>query len=302
MHTEPLDFLGLSCDDGIGPPAKYVVLPVPYEGTVSYKAGTAAGPEAILSASQHVEWFDEELLIDLSEVGILTAPPVPAANDPPEQMRRVREVAERIAGDGSFCLALGGEHSITAALVEAVCAVHGPVSVLQIDAHADLRDRFDGTMHSHACVMRRVLETVEGVSQVGIRSISSEEFYECPEEVRNFITPAEVRTDSGWADKPLARLGPKVYVTVDMDGLDPSIAPGVGTPEPGGLTWHEVLHLLQRLCTERQVVGADIVEVCPLGDNHITEFTAARLACKLIASIEAVGRNACLSEEADREP
>jgi len=185
---------------------------------------------------------------------VATLPPVEPADDPAETLRRVRAAAEPWMRAGRFVLALGGEHSITAPLVAAAQEALGPLSVLQIDAHADLRDAYGGTPHSHACVMRRVLETTPRLCQVGIRSWSREE--------------AEA-------------------LTVDMDGLDPSLAPGVGTPEPGGLTWRQVLRLLRRVSAAREVVAADVVEVRPVPGHHVTEFVAARLAYKLIAYTQA---------------
>jgi len=276
-------FLGVepACSDVAT--AHYAILPVPYEGTVCYAKGTIDGPAAIIEASPQMEWFDEELGAEFHHAGIATYPAVPPADDPAEQMRRVKASAEPIHAAGKFLLALGGEHSITAPLVAAATDVHGPLSVLQIDAHADLRDRFDGTPHSHACVMRRVLEMTDRICQVGIRSYSAEEWDACPEQVASFITPALMETDPEWIDRAIALLGERVYVTIDIDGFDPSIAPGTGTPEPGGLTWRQVTSLLRRVCAERAVVSADIVEVRPIPGNHITEFLAARLAYKIIA-------------------
>jgi len=267
--------------------ARYVVLPVPYEATVTYASGTAAGPSAVLAASQQVEWFDEELRGEFYACGIATAEAVPAADSPAEQMRRVRAAAEDVFAAGKFLLALGGEHSITAPLVAAAAARYGDVSVLQLDAHADLRDRYQGQKHSHACVMRRVLEVTDSIAQVGIRSLSRAEQEQCPRQVERFITAEMVAGQPAWMDRALALLGEKVYVTVDMDAFDPSEAPGVGTPEPGGLRWREVTGLLRRLCAERVVVGADIVETRPLPPSNVTEFLAARLAYKIIAYTQA---------------
>ena len=208
---------------------------------------------------------------------------VTLADDPAVQMSRIKEAAQPIVESGRFLLALGGEHSITAPLVEACAAAYGSISVLQIDAHADLRDSYLGTKHSHACVMRRVLEITPHICQVGVRSYSPEEQLAFPDRVAAFITPRAIARDMCWVDRAISMLHAPVYITVDMDGLDPSIAPGVGTPEPGGLSWQQVLKLLRGVCTRKQVVGADIVEVRPIPPNHVTEFVAARLACKIIA-------------------
>jgi len=276
-------FLGLSAERSGQGSARYGVLPVPYENTVTYKPGTAAGPAAVIRASQHVELFDEELCGDFSEAGIVTHHPVEPADDHDEQMKRVHAVALEILESNEFLLAVGGEHSITAPLVEAVSEVHGPISVLQIDAHADLRDSYGGTKMSHACVMRRVLETTDSICQVGVRSYSEEEYWACRKQIEDLVTPEIIRNEDDWIDRALALLGDMVYLTIDMDGLDPSIAPGVGTPEPGGLTWAETTELVRSVCYARQVVAADIVETRPIPPNHITEFIAARLAYKIIA-------------------
>jgi agmatinase len=276
------NFLNLSPELS-GPSARYAVLPVPYEGTVSYLAGTAAGPAAILDASGYVECFDEELGGEFVQAGVMTCPAVMPAPTPEEQMDRVREAAGPIVRDGKFLMTLGGEHSITAPLVELMVRHHGTLSVLQIDAHADLREQYHGSRCSHGAVMRRVLETAGSICQVGIRSFSTEEFAQCPRQVENFITPSLIASQSDWIDRALRLLGPKVYVTIDIDGFDPAYAPGTGTPEPGGLDWPQVTGLLRRVCKERQVVSADIVEVRPIPPNHITEYLAARLAYKIIA-------------------
>lgn len=290
MKDQACNFLGLEGAQSDLASAGYVVLPVPYEGTVSYKAGTAAAPAAILEASQQVELLDEELGAEFVSAGVATLPAVEPADDPAGQMRRVRRAAQPIVAAGKFLLALGGEHSITVPLVEVCAEKHGPLSVLQVDAHADLRDSYGGSGHSHACVMRRVLEITDRICQVGIRSFSLEEQTACPAQVAEFITPGLIARDARWIDRVLAKLGERVYVTVDMDGLDPSIAPGVGTPEPGGLTWQQVTGLLRRLCAERQVVAADIVEARPIPPSHVTEFVAARLAYKIIAYTQAADR------------
>jgi agmatinase len=283
MTTPASNFLGMEGRHADFATARYAVLPVPYEGTVSYKAGTAEGPREILDASQQVELFDEELMGEFFEAGIATLPAVPSADDPGEQMARVRAAAEPVMRAGKFLLTLGGEHSITAPLVEAAAAAMGPLSVLQIDAHADLRDTYGWTKHSHACVMRRVLATTGRICQVGIRNFSREEYEQCPQQVARFLTPEIVATNANWVDRALDLLDATVYVTVDIDGLDPSVAPGTGTPEPGGLSWRQVTTLLRRVCTRRRVIGADIVEVRPIPPNHVTEFAAARLAYKIIA-------------------
>jgi len=283
MTDTPDNFLGLGPTDSDPATAQVAVLPVPYEGTVTYLSGTADGPRAIIAASQQVELFDEQLMREVHEVGVATLDPVPPADAPAEMMQRVADAAEPIMRRGQFLIALGGEHSITAPLVRTAQEVFGPLSVLQIDAHADLRDRYDGSPHNHACVMRRVLETTQTICQVGVRNIAQEEFDACRPYIDRLITPTAIADDPAWIERALDRLTERVYVTIDLDGFDPAVAPGVGTPEPGGLSWRDVIDLLRDLCRRKQVVAADVVELRPIPPNHVTDFLAARLAAKLIA-------------------
>lgn len=298
MTDVPDNFLGLPPELSDPETARYVVLPVPYEGTVSYEGGTADGPRAIIEASQQVELFDEQMRREIHLPGVATVEPVPSAETPEAEMNRVAEAARPIIQRGQFLLTLGGEHSITAPLVALAREKYGKISVLQIDAHADLRDSYDGSRHSHACVMRRVLEVADYICQVGIRAWSAEEEEALPDCTAAFITPRHIEQSiaddvhlrgnaldhATWIDQVLEMLGPEpVYITVDIDGLDPSLCPGTGTPEPGGLSWTQVTSLLRRVCRECSVVAADVVEVRPIPPHHVTEFVAARLAAKLIA-------------------
>lgn len=283
MDATEDNFLGLEPSFRNPANARYAVLPVPYEGTVSYLPGTAGGPATILETSQQVELFDEELLGEFYQAGVATYPAVESAETPEEEMARIRTTAEPILREGKFLLSLGGEHSITAPLVAATAQVHDRISVLQFDAHGDLRDSYDGTKHSHAAVMRRVLEITPNIAQVGVRNFSKEEFDDCREQIDRMIMPKQIAEDPNWMDAALALLGEIVYVTIDIDVFDPALAPGTGTPEPGGMTWAQVTGLLRRVCTERRVVAADIVEVRPIPPNHTTEFLAARLGYKIIA-------------------
>jgi len=286
-HT-PGSFLGLPPPPA-GQAGGYAVIPVPYEGTVCFGRGTSRGPAAILDVSPHMEWYDEETGVELDRCGIVTGPPVPRADDPAEQMRRVYDTCLAHHEAGRFPLLLGGEHSITAPAVRAAADVIGPVSVLQLDAHADLRDAYTGGKYSHAAVMRRVSEITDSFVQVGVRSYSKAEADECPDAIARVITPRQVRGDwAGSVEAVLSRLRENVYVTVDMDVFDPSAAPGVGTPEPGGLGWMEATGLLRAVSEARTIRAADVVETAPIPGQCVTEFTAARLAAKIIAYTIAV--------------
>ncbi len=267
--------------------ARYLIQPVPYEGTVCFLGGTARGPQGILAVSDQVEHFDEELLIDFTQYGIATLPEIPAADTPEAEWEQIyREVKQhRLFREGAFPIFLGGEHSITPPIVKAVSEICPDISVLQFDAHADLRQSYTGGRYSHASAMRRVLDSTPHLVQVGIRSFSQEEFAECPERIKRLISPAMLDEDfSRCLDKILMGLTEKVYITIDIDAFDPSFAPATGTPEPGGLSWLQITRILRKVCEAKTVLGADIVEVAPFNNaNVITEFLAARLVGKLIA-------------------
>jgi agmatinase len=263
--------------------ARVVILPVPLDRTTSYVAGTRNGPHDILVASSHMELWDEETETDVHSIGIFTLPEM----DFPfgtidEVMQEIRRVAAELVSRGKFPIVLGGEHSITGPVVAAVAAKHPGLSVLQIDAHADLRDTFMGTPHNHACVMRRVLEFAR-CTQVGIRSLSPEEAAVIPTLPTEVFYDFSMRNDPNWIDRIVDSLGGTVYITIDVDGLDPAIMPATGTPEPGGLSWYEVLGLLRRVIESRSVVGFDLVELSPMAGNVAPNFLCAKLIYKILS-------------------
>ena len=280
-------FLSLSHERSDPLMARYRIVPIPYEGTVCFLGGTARGPETILDVSDQMEHFDEELLCDFTRLGIATFPPIPAADTPEKMFDRIYQTVrqETYFQPGKFPIFLGGEHSITPPIVRAVAECYDTISVLQFDAHADLRDTFTGGKFSHASAMRRVLEITPHLVQVGIRSFSGEEYRECPQQIATLITPKMLAQDKEHCIKRiLDSLTEHVYITVDIDVFDPSFAPGTGTPEPGGLDWFQVTDVLRRVCVAKNILGADVVEVSPLGSGNVTtEFLAARLVGKIIA-------------------
>ena len=283
----PQNFLGLPARYSDYRRARFVVLPVPYDSTTSFQTGTREGPAAIIRASQQVELFDEELETECHKAGVATLDPLmPNMAGPKAMHEDVFAAAKRIVRDGKFLIGLGGEHSITSGLVRAVMTKHKKLSVLQIDAHLDLRDSWEGSPHSHACVIRRCLELGAKIVPVGIRNVSLEEHRFLKRRKIEIVTARQCHTDDDWVDRVLNALGDTVYVTIDIDGFDPSFAPGTGTPEPGGLDWYQVTGLLRLVAAEKTVVGADIVEVMPLPGQAVTEFLAARLLYKLICFIE----------------
>lgn len=282
------DFLNLPEEEKAGPQAPYWILPVPYEQTVSYGRGCARGPAAILEASAEVELFDEELETEPYEVGIgtLEFEEVTAAG-PETMVARLEQRVEALARTGKTVITLGGEHSLTPGPVRAYQKLYADLSVLQIDAHADLRDSYQDCKYSHASAMMRVRDTVGVTVGVGIRNLSRREFDYYRSTPDCHLSFAFQRDAAGeWINDAIARLTPNVYVTIDLDGLDPSIMPAVGTPEPGGLTYDEVLAVLRGVTRQRHVVGADVVELAPIGGMHAPDFVAARLTYKLISYIE----------------
>jgi len=261
-----------------------VVIPIPYDATTSYRTGSREGPAAIINASTNMELFDEDLKREPADVGIATLEPVEPDARGPERM--VEAIAGRCAGpvsDGKFVVGLGGEHTVTLGLLQPQAELYsGSLSVLQIDAHADLRNTYQESKYSHACVMRRALESCPVVVGVGIRSFSREEYKFMKESGLQPFSMEIIRSREDWITQVVERLSTHVYVTIDLDGLDPSICPGVGTPEPGGLGWIQVNQLLKTVFSKRQVVGADVVECLPLPGQVQTEFLAARLVYKMI--------------------
>jgi len=265
--------------------APYVVLPVPYERTVSYGGGTLKGPEAILKASHETEDFDEELMIPLNpKVRTLPALELEGMSDA-KAMNVIENSAKKIITKKRFLLSLGGEHTISFPLIKAVRALYKNICVLHIDAHLDLRSKYSGTPLSHACVMRRVREMKIRTVHAGIRSFSKEEHSYATENNVPIVSALDIAAQPPmlWISRFLHLIGrSKVYVSFDIDALDPSLVPGTGTPEPGGLTWHNALTLLRAVFKNHDVVAADIVETAPIPGTQVSEFTAARLGAKML--------------------
>jgi len=275
--AEPFNFLFL--DEQDYQKSKVAVFPVPYNSTTYWKSGTKEGPQAIIEASRHLELYDIETRKDVSKEGIFTMPIMEPSKDSPEAtIARIKEITGRLLADGKFPLMLGGEHSVTLGAVQAFKEKYSDLSVLQIDAHADLRDEFEGTKYHHGAVMRRVRELGVPVTQVGIRSVSQEDSeYIEKEKIETVFMAPELPLE-----KIIATLTDNVYITLDLDGLDPSIMPSTGTPEPGGLGWYEVLNLIKEISKKKNIVGADVVELDPIPGLASPDFLAAKLAYKII--------------------
>jgi agmatinase len=267
--------------------ARILVWPVSYEGTVSYGTGTGDGAMAIVDASRNMELYEEETDAEVYKIGIHTLGEFPARPTPEMMMDELYNRSTELLGTGKFICMLGGEHSISAPVIRAHSEKYHDLSVLQIDAHADLRDTYDGTSHSHASIMARVVKDLRIPSvQVGIRSISADEARAVAAGLPTKIFWAKDivgRTD--WIDDAVDSLTDNVYLTIDIDGLDPSIVPTTGTPEPGGLGWYETLSLIRTLASKKHVVGMDLVEYSYFENYDSPAFLCAKLVYKSLAYI-----------------
>jgi len=287
----PNNFLGLEGNGAEWDHAGVVILPTPYESTVSYQGGTKLGPAAIIQASRYIELYDQELDAEPGpEIGVCTLPGIHLTSAGPEaavgELRAAYDLILAAAGD-RLVIGLGGEHSISSApiLAHAARMAGQRLTILQFDAHGDLRLEYEGSPYSHAAVMARCVEadTVDLVA-VGIRAITSEERALIRE--RDTITTIfaeEMWDNEEWIDRAIDALGERVFITFDVDYFDPSLMPATGTPEPGGLPWYPTLKLLRRVFAERTVVGADVVELAPMGGNAAPDFVVAKLVYKMIA-------------------
>ena len=267
--------------------AKILILPVSYEGTVSYGTGTGAGAMAIVDASRNMELYEEETNAEVYKIGIHTLPEFTPRETPKKMMDDLYGYSKDLLELDRFICMLGGEHSVSAPIIQAHNENFENLSVLQIDAHADLRDEYDGTPHSHASIMARVVKDMRIPSvQVGIRSISGDEARSLNGDLPTTIYWARDivgRTD--WIDEAIDKLTENVYLTIDIDGLDPSIVPTTGTPEPGGLGWYETLTLIRKLAEKKRVVGMDLVEYSYNEHYDSPAFLCSKLVYKSLAYI-----------------
>ncbi len=286
----PQNFLGLEPESSGFEAAGVVILPVPYEATTSYGGGTSRGPAAIIEASRYIELYDQELDAEPYEVGVATLPALELSGAGPEEaVAELRAAYEGVlaAAAGKFVITLGGEHSISSAPILAwadrLAAEGRRLTVLQFDAHTDLRPEYQGSAYSHASVMHRVHERGVDLVAVGIRALTREEreLARGSDNIHLFLAD-EIHGGDAWMDDVIARLGDDVYISFDVDCFDPSLVPATGTPEPGGLAWYPVLKLLRRVFRERNVRACDVVELAPIPGFHAPDFLVAKLVYKLI--------------------
>jgi agmatinase len=267
--------------------AKVIVVPAPYERTVTYRKGTKSGPLAVLEASDNMELFDEELNVETHKIGIHTMAPLDISELSPEDMvETVYKVEKNILINGKFPVLIGGEHSVSIGAAKAAKEVIGEMSILQLDAHYDLRNEYEGSKYSHACVGRRMQE-IAPLVQLGTRSISKEEkeFLVSSNNITKSVSAYDILIDSLWDKRTLDTLKEKVYISIDLDVLDPSIMPAVGTPEPGGFSWYLTLNVLKLIAQDKEIVGFDVMELAPIDGNISPDFLASKLIYRLLGYV-----------------
>ena len=262
--------------------AAVAILPVPYEGGISYGAGTAQAPEAVIDASRHLELYDEMLDAEPYRMGITTVVPPEIFADAERTLASVYTVIKTMIGDDKFVVMLGGDHSLSSGYARALCEKYNPMSVIQLDAHADLRDTYENTPYSHACVMSRIRTLTGNTLQIGIRSMSVEEARRIEREKLAVCTMSAYRSGEFDVNAALDSLAESVYLTVDVDVFDWSVIRSTGTPEPGGLLWDEALDLLHHIFMRKNVIGIDLVELCGDPNDRNSAFAAAKLIYKML--------------------
>lgn len=277
-----MNFLGIETEYSTYSDSPALILPLPYEQTTSYGSGTKNGPQAILDASAYVELYDEELDGEVYRKGIHTVPGLNFTGDVDKDFDRITTAVQRYLDDDKFVVSLGGEHSISFPIFRAFNAHFENLSILQLDAHSDLRDSYEDSIYSHAAVMRRIFELNRHIVQIGIRSQCEEEAQFIREQRMNTHFAYEIN-QSGFKESMIEPLSENVYLTIDVDFFDPSVMPSTGTPEPGGFLWYETLNFLKKVFKKRNVVGFDVVELSPIKGLVHPDFFTAKLVYKLLA-------------------
>lgn len=259
--------------------SKIVILPVPYDATSTWGKGADKGPEAILEASANMEIYDIETDSEVHFMGIHTAEPVTENSSPEAMVKAVYKEAKKYISKNKFVVTLGGEHSVSIGAIQAHAEKFEDLTIVQIDAHADLRDEYLGSKYNHACVMARAKEFAP-IVQIGIRSMSVEESFVV--EPGRIFYARDINDNETWKYDMLSMLTSNVYITFDLDALDPSIMPATGTPEPGGLLWFQTVEILRRISEKSNIVGFDIMELAPNPNHKAADFLASKLIYKLL--------------------
>nr|WP_321412043.1 agmatinase [uncultured Allomuricauda sp.] len=279
MKTEKT-YAGIPKEYGSAEKAKVVLLPVPYDGTSTWGKGADKGPEAFLEASENMETYDIETDNEVYKQGIYLADAITELDSPEEMVEAVHKTVKDYIKRNKLVTMVGGEHSISIGAIRAFNEYYESLTVLQLDAHTDLRKEYLGSKYNHACAMYEANETTNLI-QVGIRSMDHTETLVMDRD--NVFFAHEMISDDFWMDSALDLMTDDVYITFDLDALDPSIMPSTGTPEPGGLLWYETLDFLCRVFKEKNVVGFDIVELCPNKNDRSSDFLAAKLYYKMLS-------------------
>lgn len=275
----PNNFGGLSAHHAGLKNAAVVILPVPFDKTSSWIKGADKGPQAIINASKNMELYDIETASEVYTRGIHTAKEI-TADSSRSMIDRVYRHVKKLLDAGKFCVVLGGEHMVSLGPIQAHAEQFDNLSILHLDAHSDMRDSYEGDKYSHACIMARAKEVTDNIVSVGIRSMDSSELTNINQ--KGCFYASDIRKSGNWIEKATEKLTKNVYVTIDLDVFDPSIMPSTGTPEPGGLGWYEVLDLLEHVSRRKNIVGFDVVELCP-SKNPAPDFLAAKLIYKLLS-------------------
>lgn len=264
--------------------SRFAVLPVPYDKTSSWKKGADKGPEAIIDASATVEWYDIQTNAEPCRRGITTLPAIACDGTPKQLADHVEAAVDRIFDAEQIPIVLGGEHSVSIGAIRAAARRIRGLSVLQIDAHGDTREEYEGTPYNHACVMARAREWCK-IVQVGIRALDASEAETMDTERVFFAHDIVQNTDTSWMDRAIDLLSDDVYLTIDLDAFDPGLIPATGTPEPGGLSWSDVDRFLNKVVAKRRIAAFDVVELLPMPGHHASAFTAAKLVYRVISMI-----------------
>lgn len=286
--TPPYNFCGVEKRYTSYKTAKIVILPVPYDGTSTYGKGADKGPDAIIKSSGYVELYDIETQSEIYLQGIFTAPFLNVTNkdDPEVVIKKIQDAIKKYLKDNKFVVMLGGEHSISTGFARALHEKYKNMSVLHFDAHGDTREEYLGSKYNHACVMARIREFVPSLVQVGIRSIDIEEI-KTKKANQHIFFAHEIHdpNNKAWMQKAIDKLTGDVFISIDLDVFDPAIMPSTGTPEPGGMRWYQTLEFLEKVISQKNIIGFDVVELAPNKENTAPDFLAAKLIYRMLSMI-----------------
>lgn len=276
----PHNFGGLSKEYSGYKNAGIVVLPVPFDKTTSWIKGSDKGPQAIINASRNMELYDIETGSEVYKKGIHTAKAI-RSDSSRKMVAQVHKKVSALLADDKFVVLLGGEHMVSLGSIKAHAGQFDNMSILHLDAHSDMRDSYEGDKYSHACIMARARETTGNIVSIGIRSSDASELGTIDK--NKIFYASEINKSKDWIKKAAEKLSKNVYISIDLDVFDPSIMPSTGTPEPGGLGWYQVMGLLEYVAKKKNIVGFDVVELCPSKHNMAPDFLAAKLTYKLLS-------------------